>query len=218
MDYRALAEAARVQYFWKLLGLPECAADFHLLDQREAEWIRYALRTTEVAEAPSEPTVHERAIVHAIHYWLEDQRKFFSQKLPAQDRWSSILLRLSGGLFAVAMGVASVVLWMSMTGRSEGEFIAGLAYDTVLELGYSILLILAGAITFYRERQGHSENARNYGRMSLLMTRAETLVSRHAGAPDLALRLMRDIGIEALDENSEWLLAHRERPAGPILA
>jgi hypothetical protein len=36
MDYRALAEAARVQYFWKLLGLPECAADFHLLDQREA--------------------------------------------------------------------------------------------------------------------------------------------------------------------------------------
>ncbi len=44
-DYRALAEAMRVQYFWHMAGIEENVADHYLRKHKgELEWIRYAIR------------------------------------------------------------------------------------------------------------------------------------------------------------------------------
>ena len=46
LDYRALAEGLRVQFFWQILGICDSVDEHYLGHQRsDLEWIRYALRT-----------------------------------------------------------------------------------------------------------------------------------------------------------------------------
>ena len=62
--------------------------------------------------------------------------------------------------------------------------------------------------------KARSEHAKQFGRMSILFDtadrRLEALLSagRYADARDL----IRDLGREALLENGDWVLLHRERP------
>lgn len=57
LDYRALAEALRVQFFWRMAGLRESVADHYLRTFRsELDWIRQAVRSCNlVAGAVSDP-------------------------------------------------------------------------------------------------------------------------------------------------------------------
>ncbi len=83
-DYRALAEALRVQFYWRVAGLPDAAEDHYLRKQRsELEWIRYALRTwnalgTDGPEADA--TGVPAGIGFVARFWVRGQHDYFSQK------------------------------------------------------------------------------------------------------------------------------------------
>ena len=52
-DYRALAEALRIQFFWHVAGVPAKVVDHYLRKQRGAlEWIRNALRAWDAEALP----------------------------------------------------------------------------------------------------------------------------------------------------------------------
>ena len=56
LDYRALAEALRVQFYWRLGGLGDSAAASYLRKQLdELRWIRDALRGTNTLPPPTQP-------------------------------------------------------------------------------------------------------------------------------------------------------------------
>ena len=77
-DYRALAEAMRVQLFWALAATPAAASDNYLRKQSgELGWIPFALRG---------PALWASALALALDHpqrqmvtrgWIEDQRNFF---------------------------------------------------------------------------------------------------------------------------------------------
>jgi hypothetical protein len=74
--------------------------------------------------------------------------------------------------------------------------------------------LIAGLLYGYAKTRALSEHAKQYGRMSLLFANAkqglEELMTagKYAGAQ----ALIKDLGKEALAENGDWVLLHRERP------
>ena len=123
-DYRALAEAWRVAFFWRALGIEAPLDTCYLRSQRgELDWIRHTLRTTDLQwraghrnpkpEENSEsnecgyPTPSAREFDIAFKDWIEDQTTYFDKNVP-QSRveltslryWSWALLIL--GLIASA--------------------------------------------------------------------------------------------------------------------
>jgi len=72
----------------------------------------------------------------------------------------------------------------------------------------------SGLIKVYREIKAFAEHAKLYDRMHLALQL--TLPRLDAAILDgnvaLSLALIRELGVEALSENGNWLLMHRERP------
>ena len=224
LDYRALAEACRVQYFWKLGGIAESAADYHLTDQRDSlEWIRQATRSTELGPL-SEHLASTRDEMETIRQsWIEKQKDYFvgtDSQTGAERRTRQSAAageRAGWRLLTLAATVAAAV-----------GIVASLRYDLDLswpKLAYGLLLTAAGAISVYQQTEGNAEKARNYRRLGLTMKVADDEMRRCLDRPRCedcdpdGVRASQDVlkrlGRLALDENSDWLLLLRDRPIGP---
>ena len=90
-DYRALAEALRIQFFWHVAGVSEKVVDHYLRKQRGAlEWIRNALRAwdAEVARrtnrARQQAAVSRRTAGLRGQHWVSEQRNYYASKAQAR--------------------------------------------------------------------------------------------------------------------------------------
>ena len=215
LDFRALAEACRVQYFWKVAGISDNVADHFLVDQRdELEWIRQAVRSIEI-RADEEPRGIDREDVGlTLGVWIKGQRDWYglTQIRERRNAWKGSLL---AGLFLViCLSVVLLTIVLQSTGTSGTPIQS-------LQVVYGMALALAAATNVYQRTQGYAEKARSYRRMGLTMSLSEKLVQKHLNDPLNivgAQRTIRDTGIAALAETSDWLLLHRARPIGPPIA
>lgn len=79
---------------------------------------------------------------------------------------------------------------------------------------YGMLFAAAAVSKIYQETKAFGEQANRYQRMALSMQLARKQIDSALDAKDLNLaqRALFAIGREALAENGDWLLIHRERP------
>lgn len=77
-----------------------------------------------------------------------------------------------------------------------------------------LLAVGAGLVATYGRLLARAEHARQFTRMSELFAAGERELERlRASGPHAeATTLVRELGIEALDDNGDWLILHRERP------
>ena len=212
LDFRALAEACRVQYFWKVAGISDNVADHFLIDQRdELEWIRQAVRSLELRADEAPRSIDRKDVGIALNDWIRAQRVWYGEKQVAENISAKRYSRLATSLLVVCLSVVLLTIILQSTGTSGTPIQS-------LQAVYGMALALAAATNVYQRTQGHAENARNYRRMGLTMSLAEKLVQTHLNDPlniAGAKRAIRDTGIAALAETSDWLLLHRDRPIGP---
>jgi hypothetical protein len=234
-DYRAVTEGLRVQFFWSLAQLDLSVADHYLRKQKsELDWIRNAVRVWsmgagEGARAASAALSSEERLGLVLKHWVENQFSYFSararadrEKLERCERWSRFLL-YAGVLIAVAL-----VLWLGVSYAFRPHLSHLLTENKRLH-GTIILLmsmppIAAALLHSYAEKSALSEHAKQYGRMSATFDAARNHLvrilngSKRDGARLMdedgkaARELIKDLGIEALEENGDWVLLHRERP------
>ena len=77
------------------------------------------------------------------------------------------------------------------------------------------LLLAAGAlIHHFRERMAYAEHAKQYSRMEKIFSYASAEIANALEAQNStnAREILRKLGREALAENGDWVLLHRERP------
>ena len=74
--------------------------------------------------------------------------------------------------------------------------------------------ILGGLLIGYVEKRAHADHAKQYERMSILFNNASVHLKELIDANNLerASRLIVELGREALAENGDWVLIHRDRP------
>jgi hypothetical protein len=110
-DYRAAAEALRVQLWWRAAGIPDRVEHFYLPGTTQyLEHVRHGIETVNILMAltyrrEQEQPVHQKLIAYARKKWADDQRTWFAQS--AHQRRSDVtryLLRIVSS-FALATGL-----------------------------------------------------------------------------------------------------------------
>jgi hypothetical protein len=208
LDYRALAEGLRVQFYWRLAGIAENASASYLRKQLdELRWIREALRGANTLAPParSQPDI-------VFHHWVQGQARYYRARAKLQNHRIHRLERLSS--LCVALGLlaalALVVAWNRL------EHLGQWHHWIVLVMGFAP--IAAALWEAYGERFGLRPQAHQYARFATIFDRAERAIARLEANPAANRRpqgevaLIRELGREALMESGDWVLLLRDRP------
>ena len=226
-DYRALAEALRIQFFWRVAGLPDAVVDHYLRKQRgELEWIRNALRAWD-AESMRHRSHEDNAPLAARlafvgKNWVTEQRNYYAKRarreqalLESEEHKIELLVKVSvvmAMLLAVVLTVPILVpihAFESVLHAVENPLTHGLIMVVIVTLA-----VAAGLRHGYDEQMAYSEHAKQFGRMSELFNSAERHLAQVLGSGEhhRAPELLKEVGAEALEENGDWVMLHRERP------
>jgi len=208
LDYRALAEGLRVQFFWRLAGIKDSAADYYMRKQRsELDWIRHAVRSSMTETIADDPSVeipgsteHER-LTQVLKHWVEDQARYFARAAHRDNERMIKIERWVWILFAATMAIAFAQIFLDPDNPYPW-------------LAVGTLPVLGAVLHTYTEKMAYAEHKRQYDRMSVFYNRApqhlEELIETNKTAE--AQSFIAELGREALIENGDWILTHRDRP------
>lgn len=217
LDYRALAEGLRVQFFWNLAGVRDSVADFYLHKQHtELDWIRYAIRIWDIpavrdrAEGEEECGTLDQRLELVQQHWVEDQFEYYRRAAGREEKKMHRLEGRGGRLVLLGIFLALVqVLMQGLIFRDDPH-----QPVHVLLVVIALCPIVAGLMIGYAEKRGYGDHAKQYERMSILFANARLHLQRLRNEGDLerARQLVAELGREALMENGDWVLLHRDRP------
>jgi hypothetical protein len=242
LDYRALAEALRVAVYWRLVGIglrrtdvkadavaegPNVDANtvgvladaYPIKQPSELAWVKICLRTLELLDR-AEGIADERVLDPACHgivrrCWVFGQYKFFRRR---GFRHNSVAEMLETWSMLLLTATAFLLVPLLFAAFGEGQAVLfGFDLHVAVLLVIGLLPGLAAALTGYSERLALQAQARQYDRMRELFERAYELLPERVDATTAALvrTVYRELGIEAMRENAEWVAIYRQRPIQP---
>jgi hypothetical protein len=204
LDYRALAEGLRVQIFWRLAGIPDAAADHYLRKQRsELDWIRRAMRGCDVgsaAPADASATSDVEPLRLVLERWVRPQRAYFTSAARKNDGRYQKIKRFGYAFFGVALALAFAKPFLS-------------ARNPLL-VAVSLVPVIAALTNVWADRLALAPLAKQYGRMSHVFAAADDALDGAIkdGNAARGRAVIHELGVEALAENADWVLLHRDRP------
>lgn len=212
LDYRALAEALRVQLFWRWAGVADAVADHYLRHFRgELDWIRTATRTCFLmsgAHDSSGSDAHSASALQRIdqvrHVWVEEQRKYFTRRGPQEEHRHERLEHWAQYAFRAAIAIAMVVIATEWYFDHPSHFLLLLLF---------LALVVSAMLEDYNDYRAHALHSRRYHWMQQLYATADARLDQALQRSDLdsARGIIRELGQEALAENADWLIQHRDR-------
>jgi hypothetical protein len=222
-DYRALAEALRVQFFWLAAGLPDLASAQYLRKQAgEMIWIRDALSECSLYGGLfaniRQTTKDAAARLDLARVWVKGQAKYFhdtslkyQNKRTIFNRFAFLMAGIGFAFPIVGVPTQSIAAQTRLWIEPLSHAIAGVA------------LVWASLAWNYMELRGFAREARQYAQMYDLFRAADELLEDFEADSSkesftFAEETIRELGIEALSENGDWLAMHRERKLSPGLA
>ena len=214
LDYRALAEALRVQFYWNVAGVvdarsPGFAYDTFLHKQDvELGWIRHVMRT---ASAHRERGVDPppQWLSWTIENWVGSEENasgqlgYYASKSVRNHRKYQNTRRL--GTFCLWVGISLAVV-MLLVGENLSP-----AQQTIVMILMGTLPLIAGVREAWSGKKAEKELIKQYTFMSKVFSNARKLLDG-ASDPVFQKRVLRALGEAALEEGAEWILMHRERP------
>jgi len=214
LDYRALAEGLRVQFYWSLAGVidvqsAEFAYDNFLQKQDvDLEWIRHVMRNVSLAR--SRDNVPITAWVDwVIEQWVGDEPGKTGQLAYYQRKEMEKTAR-----FKHTTNLGKVTLWVGIL----IAVVLALVGTDLSDNQRALLLVLMGTFPLiagirdaYSHKKAEKELIKQYRFMSGVLVNARRLLDSSTD-PEFRRRVLRALGNAALEEDAEWILMHRERP------
>ncbi len=204
LDYRTIAEGARIQFFWLIAGIRTPVVNFFLRKQRdELEWIRSALRLwylrAVIHDGVIEDAPPEQAALIQKH-WILDQLNYSSgraERCNAIDRTLMILALVFLGVLFAGM-IAQPFL-------EEQQLKRAIILATA---GAGSCVLLASSLRYFL---GYREAHKSTSRMTVLFSDANRFYNPYDGIQDEERAILEELGREALTETGDWLLMNRTR-------
>jgi hypothetical protein len=223
LDYRALAEGLRVDFYWEIAGVHrrfdgEFAHESFLQKQDiELEWIRAAMRAVSLRLAVRGGGSLVSGFAQAFAGWVGDddpingtgqlayyrrRMERFERRLELVEHFGTYLL-VAGLILAV--GFAVEVSLRAFDIEIFPERVRG-----VLLWGLALLTVYAVIFETYVNEKADRALIRQYRYMySIFQVAARELRSARSEAQKL--EIMRSLGHACLAEHAQWILAHRDR-------
>ena len=214
LDYRALAEGLRVQFYWSLAGVIDVqSAEFaydNFLQKQDVDlgWIRHVMRNVSLSRSRNQ-SPDEAWVDWVIEQWVGDeagetgQLSYYRYKEVEKARRFRRTTFL--GRTALWAGILiAIILAVAGTDMSEDNR----AYLLVL---MGIFPLFAGVRDAYSHKKAEKELIKQYRFMGGVLANARRLLD---SSDDVNFRraVLRALGNAALEEDAEWILMHRERP------
>ena len=213
LDYRMLAEALRVQFYWTLAGVkmkrPHHFSHDSFRGRKELDlgWIRNVMRFTSRKSDAQLGRASEELVELVLDDWVGieqgGQRAYYGRKSSEAERKNKVTSLLEAISFLIVMLIALVLVFQS----SDFE------YANILILMVGVLPFMVAVRKSYAHRTAEKELISQYGYYYRLFTNASRLISQ-ANKVDTKRAILRALGEAALDESSQWLLRQKERPVG----
>lgn len=212
VDYRVLAEALRVQFYWAQAGVsmdnPSRFSHDRFFSGRDLDlgWIRNVLRSTGL-RADSEQAATPAEVALAVEHWVgtehSGQLGYYRTKSIQRLREHRATNQLTNACFVIGL-IAAMVLAVSQQQMSE---IAG----NVLVALMGLLPLVAAARQSYAHRISQRELVAQYAQMYKVFGFAARLLGETKDTVQ-AQEILQDLGDAALNESAQWVLRQRERP------
>jgi hypothetical protein len=187
----------------------------------ELAWVKICLRTLELLDR-AEGVADERVLDPVCHgivrrCWVFGQYMFFRRRGFHHNRVAEVLETWSI-IFLMVTAFFLVPLLFAVFGEVGKRVFFGFDLHTVVLLVLGLLPGLAAALTGYSERLALQAQARQYDRMRELFERAYELLPERIDATTASLvrAVYRELGVEAMRENAEWVAVYRQRPIQPL--
>jgi hypothetical protein len=232
LQYRALAEATRVLFFWRLCAVDESVADAYFPSHtEEGDWISKSLRFLDARVRLSRSDAYTASPMVAFglaqREWVQGQLQYFFGA-PARGSLGAIrrntirhqrtaglapIAGLAGALVLVAMVIAH---WSPFDNRVLQRFSLSGSHVRAWGLIASSLCLAIGALAAgFGRLMGYQEHASRYRRVGI---RFDTARNRLAEAIRTrkwaeARGILGAVGRVALEENESWFSVGRERPS-----
>ena len=211
LDYRALAEALRVQFYWALAGVGRDDLEayshdnFLQLQNPDVGWIRNTMRVAGMlndANSSREMPTLDLAIEQWVGSPDTGQLGYYAKKVAERTRRQ----RITDGIGKISLAASALVI--------VALLLAGTALSP--QLTETMLAIMGATLLLFAVRHGfahaiaESELIKQYQFMLQIFTNARRRLS---DADDDAFRreVLVALGRAALDEHAQWLMMHRER-------
>jgi hypothetical protein len=214
LDYRALAEGLRVQFYWSLAGVIDTqSAEFaydNFLQKQDVDlgWIRHVMRNVSLARSRDQDP-SEAWVDWVIEQWVGDesgqtgQLAYYHRKeLEKATRYKRTT---NLGRVALWVGVITAIV-LAITGTDISD-----TQRNLLLVLMGILPLIAGVRDAYSHKRAEKELIKQYRFMGGILTNARRLLDG-SDDPEFRRRVLRALGNAALEEDAEWILMHRERP------
>lgn len=211
LDYRALAEGLRVQFYWAAAGVTSGSVskfahdNFLQMQDPDLGWIRNVMRVAGM-ECNVKPNMDPRGLEFAIRTWIGDKRS--GQLGYYRRKGVEKILRQR---FTDRM--ASVVLWVSFAAFAlfvfATEDIADMVRDPLVVF-MGVLLLVVGVRQSYVFSIADAELIKQYEFMFRAFSKARLRIDASEDE-DERRRVLKVLGDAALEEHAEWILMYRER-------
>jgi hypothetical protein len=224
VDYRALAEGLRVDFYWELAGVrarfDDAFAHESFLQKQDAEieWMRAAMRTVNLRCALYPAANSPDGIERTLAAWIGDperasgtgQLHYYRQRAATLERRLVIAERISHGMLIGGLMLA-VILGVDVALRLfEQPPILGPRPRGLLLMALALLTAYTAIFEVYLAEKADRSLIRQYRHMlSLFGFAAQQLRSARSGAEKLGI--LRALGHACLAEHAQWILAHRDR-------
>lgn len=215
LDYRALAEGLRVQFYWLVSGVSdrmqsEFAHDNFLQKQDvELGWIRDVMRAASLRPETLEETAYGPGLDAVIAEWIGadsaglGQIDYYRSRATEKDAVSRVTERI--GLFCLWAGIG-VTLVLALGNRLLEDHTVN-----VLMVMMGMLPLIAAVREAYAHKKADRELIKQYRFMHRIFRNAKRRLDQ-ASSEDARRDILRSLGEAALGEHAEWILMHRERP------
>ncbi|GAC14375.1 hypothetical protein [Aliiglaciecola lipolytica] len=213
VEWRVFAEDLRVQIFWHLSGIPDHSANnYRTTKLYEMDWIVDNLNKL-MLQVPKPNKQH-------IHYvrkvWILDQRNYFYGQRGERGRAFALLNKSKqyqrNSIFLFCLAIA--LMFFSV---AKIQFNLIPAFSTsILFIIIAMSFISSALLKTFAVQMGFEELSQRYLRTGYFfqqaMNRMSLLDETHDSETDNIesyQRVIKIIGIEALNENAAWLQLHK---------
>ena len=223
LDYRALAEGLRVEFYWELSGVRaqfegEFAHESFLQNQDvELEWIRAAMRAVSLRCALQPPVALPNGFAHTFAAWVGDpdpvngsgQLFYYRQRAQALARRQHIAEGIARAMLFGGL-LLGVVLAVVAALALHGPVPVPPALHGLMLWSLALLTVYGAIFEIYLGEKADRALIRQYRYMDSLFSFAAREM-RSARSEADKLEILRSLGHACLAEHAQWILAHRDK-------
>ena len=213
--FRAVAEALRVQIFWRIAGMSACVSGFYRTHQLpETDWLRTAINGLDVLLAAPEnqnfKKTPEERLTFVRDVWVNGQLKFFQSRI---IKGAKAYTHSSSEIFWFSLWFVLIVIFPFIPTWMEFFHVQYALTAEIVQVIYGLFLAsipIYGFMLFWKTIKQPQSELNRYKQMLFPYDRAILLLE---SKPEIKEQqtILRQLGTEAISENASWLLSMGER-------